>query len=143
MDVRQIVAIFVIAAGIMLPRLNIDVTPSPQPAVSVDLPLSGIPADRRGYFADIYDAMAEVVERDGKRPTAGVKSIVDFSALHAGALQLAVDRDQVGVYPGLGEAIDAAFAENVGDDNVPVDASVRAKLAEVCRALAWEFRNGG
>lgn len=141
MDIRQIVAIVVIAAGIMLPRMGTPVTPPP--SIPIDLPLSGIPAERREYFGDLYDAMAAVIERDGKRPTSGVKSILDFSALHAGALQLAVDRDQVGVYPGLGEAIDAAFASNVGDDNVQVDAAARSRLAEVCRAIAWEFRNGG
>lgn len=144
-DLRTLVGIGLIVGGFMLPSggLVVPVVPAPpKPTLSVELPLDGIPAERRAYFADIYDAMALVVERDGERSAPGVKTILDFTALHGGALQLSVDRDQVGVYPGLGEAIDKAFAGHVGDDNVPVSGDVRAKLAEVCRALAWEFRHG-
>lgn len=146
-DIRTLLGIGLIVGGFMLPSGGGGILPTPEPvlpkpSVSVDLPLEGIPAGRRAYFSDVYSSMALVLERDGKRAAPGVKTIIDFTALHASALQLSVDRDQVGVYPGLGEAIDAAFRENVGDENVPVDDGVRAKLAEVCRALAWEFRNG-
>lgn len=117
-------------------------SPSPPPSIKVTLPLRSVPAGRRGYLADFYDAMATVIERDGKREDPGIGDTFDFTALHAGALQLAIDRDQVGSYPGLGDAVDQAFRENIGDDVQAVDASVREKLSEVCRAIAEAFRNG-
>lgn len=143
-DARTLLALGLIAAGFLLPggQTQPVTPPANPPAISVDLPVAEIPAARREYLGDIYAAMADVIERDGKRADSGIDTIMDFTAFHAGALQLAVDREQVGVYPGLGEAIDAAFKANLGDENRPVDAAVRAKLQEVCEGVAWEFKHG-
>lgn len=142
LDIRQILAIALLGVVFLLPTEGGSGGGGVKPSITVSLPTSGIPAGRRQYFGDIYDSMALVIERDGKRADPGIDSTDDFTKFQAAALQLAVDREQVGVYPGLGEAIDRAFLDNLGDESQNVDAAVRAKLAEVCRAIAWGFKNG-
>jgi len=45
--------------------------------------------------------------------------------------------NQPGKYAGLREATEAAFAQVLGPNEVPVTKELRARYAELCRAIAW------
>lgn len=97
----------------------------------------------RLYLAKLYDAMAFVIRRDGDRSDPIIKSNDEFVSFHAASLRLAIDKESVGKYPGLGEAIDQAFVSAIGTDSVPLDADTRRKLIDACAALSWTFTVGG
>jgi hypothetical protein len=96
----------------------------------------------REYLANFYDAMAFVLIRDAQRETPIVKTTGDFVLLHAGSLQMAIDKAAVGKYPGLGEAIDATFVNSIGADQRPLTTSERTKLTAACAVLSYVFRVG-
>lgn len=96
------------------------------------------PKDRK-YLANFYDAMAFVLLRDGDRSDPIISDTDKFVTFHAGSLQLAIDRKDVGKYDGLGAAIDEAFVGAVGADAVKVDAAVRARLVAASGVLSWTF----
>lgn len=100
------------------------------------------PADRN-YLAHFYDALAFILIRDGDREQPIVADTEKFAVFHGGSLRLAVDRKDVGKYPGLGEAIDQTFVNANGADIVNVDADVRARLVAACGALSWAFKIHG
>jgi cytolysin (calcineurin-like family phosphatase) len=97
----------------------------------------------RIYCANLYDAMAHVIEMDGKREKAIIGDTGRFAAFHAGSLDFAIDTKNVGKYPGLGEAIDNAFERALGLDVKPLDAAARARAEKACRALSYAFSVGG
>jgi len=96
------------------------------------------PKDRQ-YLAHFYDAMAFVLMRDADRGTPIVSTTTKFETFHGGSLRLAVDKKDVGKYPGLGEAIDQVFIAANGPDEVAVSDEVRAKLVAACGVLSWTF----
>lgn len=97
-----------------------------------------LPVDRV-YLSQFYDALSWVMVRDGLRDRPVVVDTDKFATFHAGSLQLAIDRNKVGKYPGLGKAIDDAFKAAAGDEVVVIDEDKRAMLVAVCNALAWRF----
>lgn len=96
------------------------------------------PTDRR-YLATFYDAMAFVMLRDGDRESPIVSDSDKFITLHAGSLQLAIDRKDVGKYEGLGAAIDEAFVNAVGADPKKLDKETRGRIVAACGVLSWTF----
>jgi len=96
------------------------------------------PKDRQ-YLAHFYDAMAFVLMRDADRGTPIVSTTTKLETFHGGSLRLAVDKKDVGKYPGLGEAIDQVFIAANGPDEVAVSDEVRAKLVAACGVLSWTF----
>ena len=147
LDLRTLLAVALIVGGFLLPQGGEIVVPTPAPVpveVSVDLPVADIPRDDRDDLAGFYDAMADAVKNDGdKGGEKLIKDTADFRERHVAALRFARSADKVGVYPGLGEAIDAVFAERLGGlDVMPVSDEVRAKIIEACRDLAEGFRHG-
>lgn len=101
--------------------------------------LSKITPPDRNYLANFYDAMAFVVERDGKQAKPVITDTGKFEAFHGGSLRLAVDREDVGKYPGLGEAIDATIANALGSDAKSLDEATRQRVVDACAVLAWTF----
>lgn len=100
---------------------------------------SMLPADRQ-YLANFYDALAFVLIRDSKRSDPILKTTEDFAVFHGGSLEAAIDKEKVGVYPGLDEAVDQVFATAIGSDDVKViDADTRTKLAAASGVLSWAF----
>lgn len=96
-----------------------------------------LPADRQ-YLASFYDALAFVLIRDSKRTDPILKTTEDFAVFHGGSLQAAIDKEKVGIYPGLGDAIDQTFASAVGTDDVKViDADTRTRLTAASGVLSW------
>lgn len=96
------------------------------------------PKDRL-YCANFYQALRFVVERDGKRSDPIITDTTKFEAFHAGSLKAAIDREDVGKYDGLGEAIDEVFVNAAGADVQKVNAQVRGKLLAACGVVAWTF----
>ena len=97
-----------------------------------------LPKDRL-YLSDFYDALAWVVMRDRLRTTPVIKTNEDFARFHAGSLQLAIDKGDVGKYPGLGKAIDQVFVDCLGDDVVPLGDDEHDMIIAATNALAWRF----
>jgi len=101
-----------------------------------------LPADRE-YLASFYDAMEYVLKQDGERSTPIIGDTDKFTQFHAGSLQLAIQRKNVGKYPGLDNAIDAVFLEAGGADPVALDAAKRQRLIDACGVLRYRFKVGG
>jgi hypothetical protein len=123
--------------------------PKPQPVLlEWSVPVRAIaatmlPKDRE-YLSNLYDAMAFVIIRDGKRENDAIISTTSkFVTFHAGTLQLAIDKANVGRYPGLGEAIDEVFVLAVGADVRALSEADRTKLVAACNVLAWTFKIHG
>lgn len=143
-NMRQLAGVLLIAVALLdfqvpsvpvKPDLVID-----KPSISVVLP--SVQSERRVVLAEFYVSMSEILLDDGLRDPSKLNDTADFAAMHASALGFAIKRKDIGTVPGLGEAIDKAFFDAVGEDVVPLDDSVRSKLAEVCLAIAWEIMNG-
>ena len=97
----------------------------------------------RIYCSNLYDAMAHVIEQDGKRDKPILADTGKLATFHAGTLDFAIDAKRVGEYPGLGEAIDAAFERALGLEVKSLDPAARANAEKVCRALSYAFAVGG
>jgi hypothetical protein len=93
----------------------------------------------RAYLANFYEAIAFVLLRDGDRPTPIITDTNKFEAFHAGSLDLAIDRKDVGKYDGLGPAIDEVFVAANGADIKTLDADARGKMVAACGVLSWTF----
>ena len=96
----------------------------------------------REYLASFYDAMSFVLIRDAGRQKPVVKTTSDFVSFHAGSLQLAIDKANVGKYPGLGEAIDLSIVNALGGDARALSDEDRVRLTAVCSTLAYAFKVG-
>lgn len=99
-------------------------------------------ADRE-YLAAFYDAMAFILLQDGDRSTPIIGDTEKFSVLHAGSLQLAIKKKNVGKYPGLDKAIDMVFFNAAGAEVAPLDQKKREQLIRACGVLAWAFKVHG
>ena len=101
-----------------------------------------LPADRQ-YLSSFYDATAFILTQDGARSTPIIADTDKFTIFHAGSLQLAIEKKNVGKYPGLDKAIDAVFLNASGADVAAIDADKRAKLIAACNVLNHVFRING
>lgn len=108
-------------------------------AVSLRPIVTKITPRDRAYLANFYEATAFVLLRDADRAPPIIKDTNSFEAFHAGSLDLAIDRKDVGKYDGLGAAIDEVFIAANGADIKSLDADVRAKLVAACGVLSWTF----
>jgi hypothetical protein len=101
-----------------------------------------LPTDRQ-YLAAFYDATAFVLTQDGERSTPIIGDTDKFTVFHAGSLQLAIQKKNVGKYPGLDKAIDAVFLNAAGADVKAIDRATGEKLIAACNVLAHAFRING
>jgi len=149
---RYIVAVVLLLFAWKGSSIKMDWPPSPRTVVATPKPEKEllvwaeplrkilptmVPADRQ-YLANFYDAMAFVLIRDSKRSDPIIKTTEDFAVFHGGSLQAAIDKESVGKYPGLAEAIDQAYGTAVGtDDVVVIDADTRTRLTAASGVLSW------
>jgi hypothetical protein len=101
-----------------------------------------LPADRE-YLSNFYDAMEYILKQDGERSTPIIGDTEKFTVFHAGSLNLAIQKKNVGKYPGLDKAIDAVFFSAAGADTAMVDAVKRQQLMDACGVLRWSFKVNG
>lgn len=97
-----------------------------------------LPGDRQ-HLAAFYDAMAFVLLRDGDRSQPIISDTDKFVAFHAGSLNLAIEKKNVGKYPGLDKAIDYAFFSAIGPESSSMDRDKRNALVAACGVLSWAF----
>lgn len=97
----------------------------------------------RQYLASLYEAMAFVLTTDGQREKPIIADTARFVQFHAATLNLAIKKENVGKYDGLGEAIDAVFLNAVGADQKALDTPARNRLIAACGVLSWAFAVGG
>jgi hypothetical protein len=96
------------------------------------------PKDRL-YLSSFYDAVAYILMKDAERNLPIISDTEKFATFHAGSLQLAVDKKDVGKYPGLGQAIDEVFVSAAGPDVVPMSEKTRRNLIGACGVLSWSL----
>ena len=97
----------------------------------------------RVYLSNLYEAMRSIIERDGKRDAPIINTTEAFARFHGGTLELAIDLDKVGKYPGLDVAIDKVFFEALGTDEPRSLTDVeRQKVMDACTVLSYTFGIG-
>jgi hypothetical protein len=95
--------------------------------------LASASSAERARVASIYDALADLIERDGGKliPTTAV-----WRAIYSDALRLAAGgTDLPGKYPGLDKAVEEVLAQHYPLDNLPIDTAMAGKIAAGCRAV--------
>ena len=142
-NMRQLAGILLMAVAFL--DLQVPGVPSvptvdiPKPSISVVIP--EVQDERKAVLADFYLALGEIIVEDGTRSEPQLGDTAAFAQFHTSALGFAIKRKDIGSVPGLGEAIDKAFFDNLGEEVKPLDAGVRSKLAEICNAIAWSIAN--
>lgn len=103
--------------------------PSPLAPEAAGL-LEGVARADAANLRAFYEAMADIVVRDGASKTPVVATTGDLRNRHEYALSMAfVNTGMVGKYPGLGAKLDAHLLEAIGSTDVPLDAALREKAA--------------
>lgn len=108
---------------------------SPRPAASgpVAAALSSASSTDRERVRAIYQALADITQRDAGSRIATVSA---WRAVHSDALRLAVGgTDLVGKYPGLDTAVESVLAANVSLDNTAITPEVAGKLIAGCKEV--------
>lgn len=108
---------------------------SPRPAVTgpVAAALSSASSTDRERVRAIYEALADITQRDaGSR----IATVAAWRAVHSDALRLAVGgTDLVGKYPGLDRAVEEVLAKHVSLDNVAITPEVARQLYAGCKSV--------
>lgn len=128
------------------PVVPAPVVPAPvKPVVPVDPDivriLSVASPEHKARIRGVYSAMAAVLKRDKEKALA--KNTEQFALWQANTLDVAIDEDARGRYPGLDAAIDAVFARQLGIkidadgiDVVGIDPTARTKIIEAAEMIA-------
>ena len=98
------------------------------------------PMSDRMLWAQLWNKAAVVVDGDAVMTEVVFTDTRSLRAFVVLALDIGWRRiggNQAGKYSGLREATELAFSGVIGKDAVPVTPELRAKFAEICRALAW------
>lgn len=90
-------------------------------------------------LANLYMDIARLIELDGEDLVVKNTDEIRYANSLSGVM---LRMDIKGKYPKLPESAKAVIVAGIGDDNVPLDASLRAKAAESFRALAWACLEG-
>lgn len=90
-------------------------------------------------LANLYMDIARLVELDGEDMVIKNTDEVRYANGLAGPM---LRMDIKGKYPELAKSAQAVIVAGVGDDNVPLDKDLRAKIVESFKALAWACNEG-
>lgn len=108
--------------------------------------LKAAPMGDRMLWAELWNKAAVVAAGDAISTEVVFTDTRAMRAFTVLALDIGWRRiggNKPGQYAGLREATEAAFAEVLGPAEVPVTKELRAKYAELCRAIAWAGVNAG
>jgi len=97
----------------------------------------------RAVWAETWIKSGIVVAADNVQSAPVLADVRALRAFQVVALDVAWRRIAgvaPGKYPGLKDAVEAAFSEVLGLDDVTVDASLRERYVALVRALAWAAR---
>jgi hypothetical protein len=123
-------------------------TPSPENQRLVEpvrVALAGLPAERRAEWAAIWAKAALVVQAEGGTSVAVFTDTPTLRALTQVSLDLGwrrIGNQAPGSVAGLREAVETALRSALGLDSVPVTPDVRARYADIARAIAWAATGG-
>lgn len=151
---RVAAAVLIVAAAwgkVPLPQLpgvvNVPAIVVPEPSAElqrlvapVAQALASVPADKRALWAATWSKAAVVVEAEGTTTVAVFTDTPSLRLFTQVALDVAWRRiggNAPGTLPGLKEGVEAAMRSALGLDAVPVTADMRARYAEVAKAIAW------
>lgn len=151
---RVAAAVLIVAAAwgkVPLPQLpgvvNVPAIVLPEPSAElqrlvapVAQALASVPADKRALWAATWSKAAVVVEAEGTTTVAVFTDTPSLRLFTQVALDVAWRRiggNAPGTLPGLKEGVEAAMRSALGLDAVPVTADMRARYAEVAKAIAW------
>ncbi len=105
--------------------------------------LTGGSSDRKKdavRLSELYMDLATLIELDGEDEVVKTTEEVRQANTLCGAM---LRMNIKGKYPGLSGAAQTVIASQIGDDIIPLDASLRQKSAEAFRALSWACNEGG
>lgn len=108
--------------------------------------LKAAPMGDRMLWADVWNKAAVVVAGDAVSTEVvftDTKSLRAFTVLAIEIGWRRIGGNAPGSLPGLREGVEVAFAQVLGTAEVPVTKDVRARYAELCRAIAWAGVNEG
>lgn len=89
-------------------------------------------------MAAFYKAAADVVRRDD----GGIKTTGQFRAANVRANELYILKTPIAGSLGIGPSFDNAVMQAIGAEDVALDATKRARLAELLDAMAWALEGG-
>lgn len=130
----------IVAAGLAVGLLGLasKVTkPSPVPApVQPATVLVGVSQEDAALYRRFFDAVAEMVERDGRSTEPVLKTTFDLRNRYRQALKLAFEGTPLaGKYPGLGARLDEYELRALGAADNPLTLEERKKCADALRAI--------
>lgn len=102
--------------------------------------LAGLPADKRQLWAATWAKAALVVEAEGTTTVAVFTDTPSLRLFTTIALDVAWRRlgeQAPGSVEGLKASVETAMRSAIGLDAVPVTGEMRARYADVARAIAW------
>lgn len=134
--------------------------PTTVPAITVETPsdamqkvvtpiaaaLKSAAMSDRMLWAQLWSKAAVVVAGDAVSTEVvftDTRSLRLFTVLALDLGWRRIGEHQPGEYKGLREATEAAFAQVLGTAEVPVTKDLRARYAELAKAIAWAGINGG
>jgi hypothetical protein len=106
----------------------------PRPDGPVAEALRSATSSDRARVRGIYEALADVTERDAGKQ---ISTLADWRSIHARTLVLAAGgTGLVGKYKGLDTAVDKVLTDAVGSlENVPLSQDVVSKLVAGCKEV--------
>jgi hypothetical protein len=154
---KNLAAVILLFIGVFgLPKMDfIPALPDkPSPVIGIDEPsaemkkmvesIAGIMrrADHvdRALWAQVWSKAARAVELDGGDGATIWGDTAKLRQFTSTALRISWRRikgNEKNKYAGLNEAVESAFANALSIRQQPVDAALRAKYVELCRAVAW------
>ena len=108
--------------------------------------LRSMPMGDRMLWASVWNKAAIVVAGDATAREAAFTDTRSLQAFTALALDIAwrrIGQHEPGSNEPLRKALEAAYADAVGRDEVPVTKDIRDRYAAFAKALAWAGINGG
>lgn len=108
--------------------------------------LRAVPIGDRMLWAELWNKAAVVVAGDAVSTEVvfnDTKSLRAFTVLAVEIGWRRIGGNAPGSLPGLREAVEGAFGQVLGTAEVPVTKDLRARYAELCRAIAWAGVNAG
>lgn len=102
--------------------------------------LAGAPAGDRMLWAELFSKMATVVAGDAvttETVFSDSRALRAFTVLSLEIGWRRLGNHAPGYFPALRSAVETALGSAVTMDAAPVDAAMRQKYVDACRAIAW------
>lgn len=131
--IAALLALALAAGGVSVvgvPKVPVPVVPDAQGI------LAGVSRADAANLRAFYEAMADIVVRDGSGGKPAVASTLELRVRHEYALRMAfAHTGMVGKYPGLGDRLDAYLLDAIGSTDVPLTPAIREKAARAFLAV--------